>query len=287
MFFLVIRVRVVSKAKQEQWPPKPGKVPPPPPSPETPTRKPTDSEPTEPVTDKSNEVEPSAEEVSTTLSPKPSGPVETPLRAGRNPPSLPPLPSVRGARYLSLRKVRRARGLSASVGLSHGGLFRRYSTFKVRYQEVVIKRVMKGEKLMESLDGIVRNQRKRIVRARIYVSSIELKPGRAYLLMGKVIKNRLWLSGCNLHTEWDHLTIAQRGALKKYYQQNCGCRVQFCYYTDCQKIQIPGGCMWRPRTLPPSTDCGVKHRYCKKKNGECVWVNGKNYDRCVRDLWPF
>ena len=123
--------------------------------------------------------------------------------------------------------------------------------------------------------------------ARVYVSCVELKPGRSYLLMGKVIENRLWLSSCNLHREWDSLTIDQRRALKKYYRMNCDCRVQFCYYTDCQNIVIKGGCMWRPRTLPPSTDCGVKHRYCQKKKGHCVWRDGFNYDRCVRDLWPF
>lgn len=198
-----------------------------------------------------------------------------------DPPSLPP--------RLPKRKVRHARGLvSSSFGLGGGRKFQRYSSHSVRYQEVIIKRVMKGRKILENLEGVVKSKDNRVMYARVYVSCVDLKPGRPYLLMGKVIKNRLWLSSCNVHTDWESVTIDQRRALKKYYNMNCDCRVEFCYYPDCQKETIKDGCRWRPRTFPPSTDCGVKHRYCKqKKNGQCVWIDGNNYNRCVRDLWPF
>lgn len=266
-----MRVRVVSMVKKEQWPSKPGKVPPPPATPEPPRQ--TQSEV---VTDRSNEVESKVEVSATSMSPY------TPaIPSGRVPPSLPP-------RVPRRKKVRQARGLLPSFGSGGSETFWTYFTHSVRYQRVLVKRVMKGKELLENLEGVQKNANNVVTYARVYVSGVELKPNRAYLLMGKVIKNRLWLTSCNLHQEWESITLFQRAALKKYYQMNCDCRVQVCFHTDCQKEKVPGGCMWRPRTLPPSTDCGVKHRYCKKKDRKCVWVKEiLNFDRCVMNLWPF
>ncbi|XP_031554272.1 metalloproteinase inhibitor 3-like [Actinia tenebrosa] len=165
--------------------------------------------------------------------------------------------------------------------------YRQYPFLGWRYQEIKIKRILKGVGLVENTQKThaqLRTNKTTRYSSRMYVSPwLQLKPGKAYILAGKVISNRLYLSRCNWYSAWDKLSAGQIRDLKKTFVQGCKCRVQFCYKPGCEKTKAKGVCMWRPQGFYPVDDCRYHHSLCRVHNGNCQWVDNEGFQKCMKN----
>ncbi|EDO49273.1 predicted protein [Nematostella vectensis] len=176
------------------------------------------------------------------------------------------------------------RGREPRAAASTGGHPPRILTF----QEVTIKRLLRGKSKVNKTKGFEKFTKNLLTRynARVYTApKVKLEPNKAYLVAGKVIDGRLWISYCNLHTEWDHLSKSQLGGLKKYYQQGCNkCKVQLCFSaSQCERMTAPDRCMWQMEIGNPTEDCYVKASACKKVGDRCMWKNEKSALKCKKE----
>lgn len=180
---------------------------------------------------------------------------------------------------------RNRRSIAAPSGMGGYGII-------PQYQNINIKRILKGAGKVEKTVGTTpedkNNARYTRYFSRAYLRNpgFQFKKGKSYLLMGKIIKNKLWVSFCDWHDEWESLNLDQLRNLKKNFILGCTeCRVKFCYYPGCEnKNKELDVCMWRPDSYYNfSGDCRVKHSACRKVNGRCQWTNDKKVVNCKKD----
>jgi hypothetical protein len=173
--------------------------------------------------------------------------------------------------------------------ISDAGRYHQRRLMGWRYQEIKIKKILKGFGLVENTEKTqaqIRNNNRTIrYKSRMYVSPfLHLKPGRAYILAGKIIANRLFLSKCNWYAAWGNLSLSQIRGLKKIRAQGCKCHIQlFCHYPECENTKAKDVCMWKPQGFYPIDDCRYHHSLCRKRKGNCQWIDGEGYHKCIKN----
>ncbi|KXJ17126.1 hypothetical protein AC249_AIPGENE8114 [Exaiptasia diaphana] len=181
------------------------------------------------------------------------------------------------------------RSLAAPSGLG-GGLPGRGYYPVPQYQDVTIKRILKGVGQVENTVGMTvqgKNTTKhtRYV-GRVYIRNpgFRLMPGKWYLLSGIIIQNKLWVSFCDIHQEWQALNLDQLHNLRKDFIHGCKkCRIQYCHPRDpgCEKRNNRMDvCSWRPDSYLPAADCSVKHSSCRAIKGKCQWKHSPRFAKC-------
>ncbi|KAK3697036.1 hypothetical protein QZH41_012507 [Actinostola sp. cb2023] len=159
------------------------------------------------------------------------------------------------------------------------------------YQDIKIKRILKGVVDVKETVGTTpvdntTNSKYTRYYSRAYIRNpgFKLKPGKAYLLAGKIIHNKLWVSFCDWHTEWNVLGLDQLRGLKKDFIHGCKCRVLFCYYPGCEDNNHQRDvCMWKPDSFYPGDDCRAKHSTCRAHKGRCQWKHSERFVKCKKN----
>lgn len=184
------------------------------------------------------------------------------------------------------------RSLAAPSGMSGGFAKRGY--YRVpQYQDVTIKRVLKGVSRVQSALGIktitVNTTKHTQYVGRVYIGDpgFQLMPGKWYLLSGKVIQNKLWVWFCGLHQEWQRLNLDQLHNLRKDFTRGCKkCRIQYCHPRDlgCEKRNKMNKdtCTWTPDSYWSGADCSFKHSSCQAIKGQCQWKHSPRFDKCKK-----
>lgn len=224
------------------------------------------------------------------LPPRPTSPFKPhtrPIKTGRNKnkskknPVQGVAPMRRGKELPAPAPFRFARSI-----VSGRGSYKRQPLMGWRYQEIKIKKILKGvgrvENTQETQAQLRANKTTRYS-SRMYVSpSLHLKPGKAYILAGKIIANRLYVNRCNWYADWDRLSVGQIRRLRKTFVQGCKCRVKFCYQRGCENIKEKGVCKWKPEGFYPIDDCRYHHSSCRVHKGNCQWIDNDGYQQCMK-----
>lgn len=161
----------------------------------------------------------------------------------------------------------------------------RYPFMGWRYQEIKIKKIFKGDGRVENTQKTkaqLRTNKTTRYNSRMYVSpSLHLKPGKTYILAGKIISNRLYVSRCNMYVAWDKQLL---GRIRGFKKTGCKCRVQFCYYQrDCKNNKAKDVCMWKIQGFYPVDDCRYHHSSCRVHEGNCQWNDNDGYQKCLKN----
>lgn len=81
---------------------------------------------------------------------------------------------------------------------------------------------------------------------------VHLKPGKLYVISGRVVSLRAHVNLCSFVQRWDKITKRQRKGLKLMYRHGCSCSIRMCSkYGRCKKTK--DGCNWT--TFSDTTDC--------------------------------
>ncbi|KAI1287394.1 Metalloproteinase inhibitor 3 [Halotydeus destructor] len=110
-----------------------------------------------------------------------------------------------------------------------------------------------------------------------------------YLITGRVIGEKVWVSLCNFVQEWSSLTAKQRKGFRRLYSQGCQCKVReqmshrslsytlkhrFLSLVDGRLQSLPGYCHWETK-WDQDLDCQGLYSICApvhaKPSAESKW----------------
>ena len=100
--------------------------------------------------------------------------------------------------------------------------------------------------------------------------------GEGYLMSGRKIFNKPFISMCDWNSLWKHVTFVQKWGLKRYYSASCRCRLVYNLISDTEEHKPEKNeCTWSIW----SHEIGGQKSDCQSKNGICIYF--KKYDRCM------
>lgn len=102
-----------------------------------------------------------------------------------------------------------------------------------------------------------------------------------YLVTGRVIGEKPWVSSCNFVQKWSTLSKKQKKGFRRLYQQGCHCKVRQLFSP---RHSTKGRyCSWE--TVWTDSDCQGRHSLCvpsPNHSDKCIWVNNSAYRHCMK-----
>lgn len=84
---------------------------------------------------------------------------------------------------------------------------------------------------------------------------ITLKPGKLYVIGGKIVSLQARVGLCNLIEPWETLSPRQRKGFNRMYHHGCHCNIHICH----QCTQEATACNWDTLNFKRELDCQRMH----------------------------
>lgn len=89
---------------------------------------------------------------------------------------------------------------------------------------------------------------------------VHLEDDTAYLIMGRVVAGKAWVSLCDTVMKWDDVPKRMRKLLVGTYARNCDCKVRVCFNKACAERLENSTCAWS--FIEDKSKCYTTHGAC-------------------------
>ncbi|TGZ52466.1 Uncharacterized protein DBV15_08874 [Temnothorax longispinosus] len=113
---------------------------------------------------------------------------------------------------------------------------------------------------------------------------VTLNVGDTYVLNGRIVSGKAFISYCGLSIRWADTTTRQRKGLRQLYQQGCVCDILYTHWRRKGAVlESSGGknCLWE--STPGPQDCQEKYGVCMASPSGCSWVPSVPYKNCIKE----
>ena len=148
--------------------------------------------------------------------------------------------------------------------------------------EVQIQTIWKGEPLIikaaqNDRDTKVINIRiDSVIHTSFDKCGLNLSTGKKYILSGNILGNKLYVTNCHWHLEWNIESKRIRRRLRRA-EFHCRCLIEPCFTkTSCNNQRNRYTCHWPIKFKP--RDC--RFRTCQYEAGGCRWSKYIEMDVC-------
>ncbi|KAH0953043.1 hypothetical protein HN011_001320 [Eciton burchellii] len=113
---------------------------------------------------------------------------------------------------------------------------------------------------------------------------VTLEVGETYVLSGRIISEKAFISLCGLSIRWADTTSRQRTGLRKLYEKGCVCDILYTHWRRKGAVlESSGGkrCLWE--STPGPQDCQEKYGVCMAASSGCSWAPSVPYKNCIKE----
>ena len=110
---------------------------------------------------------------------------------------------------------------------------------------------------------------------------LNLNPGEAYIVNGKIMDGKLYITLCDFVRPWSKLTPLQREGFQQFYQRGCACPISDTKRRHRGALRPADWCLWE--SSPGLSLCQERHGICTPFSDGCSWTRSSDYDECLAE----
>ena len=107
--------------------------------------------------------------------------------------------------------------------------------------------------------------------------------GESYVVNGRILDSKLYISRCDFVQPWSMLTPLQRKGFQQFYQRGCACPISDTKRHHEGGVQSAGekSCLWE--STSGSRDCHKRHGICMPTSAGCSWARSLASEKCINE----